>query len=57
MLSLDRIGDAHLVDTGAEDNIRTLEAETYAPLDPPYAQAYFRYAEPPQLRTITSSAD
>ena len=51
MLSLlDRIGDAQLVDTGAEDSIRTLEAETYAPLDPPYAQAYFRYAEIYELR-------
>jgi hypothetical protein len=42
---LDRVGEARLTDTGAEDDVRTLEAEANAPLDPPYQHAYFRYAE------------
>ena len=42
---LDRIGEARLTDSGTEDDVRTLEAETYAPLDPPYERAYFRYEE------------
>lgn len=51
MLSLlDAVGEAQLRDTGSEDATRALEAETSAPLDPPFATAFFRYEEIYQRR-------
>ncbi len=42
---LDAYGEAQLRDTGRDDDERWLEAEMNAPLDDPFALAYFRYEE------------